>query len=112
MIVELEVGKYEKWIWVLVGGAFLSGDEKVTTLNDKQTQVDRDNLWENSRCTAHDYAVGEQVFVKIKGVKRKLDPPKKGPYTITDVYTNGTVRIQRGIINERINIRRLEPFFE
>ena len=77
-----------------------------TTLNDKQTQVDRDNLRENSRRTAHDYAVGEQVFVKIKGVKRKLDPPKKGPYTITDVYTNGTVRIQRGIINERINIQK------
>ena len=48
-----------------------------TTLNDKQTQVDKDNLRENSRRTAHDYAVGEQVFVKIKGVKRKLDPPKK-----------------------------------
>ena len=37
---------------------------------------------------------------------------KKGPYLITEVYTNGNVHIQKGIVNERINIRRLEPFFE
>ena len=34
-----------------------------------------------------------------------------GPFRITDVYTNGTVRIQRNNVNERINIQRLEPVF-
>ena len=34
-----------------------------------------------------------------------------GPYPITEVYTNGTVRIQKGIVNERVNIRRLTPHF-
>ena len=46
------------------------------------------------------------------GIFRKLDCPKEGPFEITDVYANGTVRIQRGAVNERINIRRLEPHFE
>ena len=78
----------------------------------KQTQVDRDNLRENAKRISYDYAVGDRVFVKNKGVQRKLDPIKHGPYTITEVHTNGTVRIQRQNFTERINIRRLEPFFE
>ena len=35
-----------------------------------------------------------------------------GPYEVTEVFTNGNVRIQRGAVNERINIRRLEPHFD
>ena len=41
-----------------------------------------------------------------------MNCPKKRPFEITDVFTNGTVRIQRGHVNERINIRRIEPHFE
>ena len=79
----------------------------------KQTQVDRDNLQGNARRVNYDYAVDDRVFVKNKGVQRKLDPIKQGPYTITEVHTNGTVWIQeRRNFTERINIRRLEPFFE
>jgi hypothetical protein len=82
-----------------------------TITETKQTQVDRDNLRENARRVTHDYAVGDLVYIKIDGIKRKLDNKKKGPYRITQVYTNGTVRVQRGRVNERINIRRLEPHF-
>ena len=39
------------------------------------------------------YAIGDQIFVKIKGNIRKLDTSKKGPYTITYVFTNNTVAI-------------------
>ena len=45
-------------------------------------------------------------------IHRKLNGPKLGPYLITEIYTNGNVRIQRGVVSERINIRRLEPHFE
>ena len=77
----------------------------------KQAQVDRDNLRENANRVSHDYAIGDQVYVKIDGIKRKLDNKKRGPYRITQIHTNGTVRIQKGNVNERINIRRLEPHF-
>jgi hypothetical protein len=40
-----------------------------------------------------------------------MTAPKTGPYAVTDVYDNGTVRIQRGNVNERINIRWIEPHF-
>ena len=91
----------------------------ITTLADwkklssqKQDSVDKANLRENQKRTDYDYEVGQKVYIKQDGVHRKLERPKTGPFEITDVYTNGTVRIQRGHVNERINIRRLEPHFE
>ena len=77
----------------------------------KQKAVDTANVRENARRVNHDYQIGDQVYIIADGVQRKMDSPKDGPYKITDIYTNGTVRIQRGPINERINIRRLEPHF-
>lgn len=34
-----------------------------------------------------------------------------GPFLITDLFVNGTVRIQRRAINERLNIRTLHTCF-
>ena len=50
--------------------------------------------------------------VLIKAINpAKLNPRYHGPYDITQVYTNGTVEIQRTpVVRERINIRRLIPF--
>ena len=60
----------------------------------------------------YDYRVGQKVLVFKAGILRKAEDPFAGPHAITDVYTNGTVRIQRGTLNERLNIRRLHPCFE
>ncbi len=38
--------------------------------------------------------------------------PRTGPHVIKHVYTNGTVLLQRGAIEERVNIRRITPYFE
>ena len=78
----------------------------------KQKLIDKANLRENSKRIDFDYQEGQQVYIINNEIKRKFESPKSGPYPITDVYTNGTVRIQRGHVNERINIRRLEPHFE
>lgn len=76
----------------------------------KQAQVDKDNVRENAKRVAHDYSPGDQVLVTKDGHFRKLDEPYQGPFTITDVYVNGTVRIQRSAaVSERINIRRITP---
>jgi hypothetical protein len=34
------------------------------------------------------------------------------PWTITSVHTKGTIRIQSGAKSERLNIRRITPYFE
>ena len=77
----------------------------------KQALVDKANLRENKHRIDYDYQVDDLVYVTKDGIFKKLDSPKKGPYPITEVFTNGTVCIQRGNVNERINIRRLEPHF-
>ena len=44
---------------------------------------------------------------------RKVISPKRGPFEVTHVYANGSaVPIQRGNINERVNIRHLTPFVD
>ena len=77
----------------------------------KQSLVHKNTLRENQKRIDYDYQVDDLVYVTKDGIFRKLDSPKQGPYVITDVFANGTVCIQRGAVNERINIRRLEPHF-
>jgi hypothetical protein len=43
------------------------------------------------------------------GIQRKLEMQKKGPYGITHVFTNGTVCLQIGATNDKVNIERIEP---
>ena len=78
----------------------------------RQGQVDKSNVIKNQNRIDFDYRIG-QKFVLIKdGIYHKAEDNNLGPYTITDVFVNGTVRSQRGTINERLNIRRLCPYFE
>ena len=57
----------------------------------------------------NDYAISNQVYVEMARTYSKLYYKKQGPYIITDVFKNGTVRFQWGKVNEFINIRRLKP---
>ena len=43
----------------------------------KQHQVDIDNGIENANRVTHDYAIGDQVYVEIPGIYRKLDYKKQ-----------------------------------
>ena len=76
----------------------------------KQRDVDKNNSKENSLRVPHDYQVGDKVLVTDKDIQRKLNCPTKGPYSIVQVYTSGTIRVQRGAVTERINIRRCTPY--
>jgi hypothetical protein len=60
-----------------------------------------------------DYKVGDNVLLKQPGEHlRKLEDPRTGPHTVSAIYTNQALRIQKGNVNERVNIRRLFPYFE
>jgi hypothetical protein len=50
------------------------------------------------------------VLLETPGILRKLSTPRTGPYPVTNVYKNGTIRIQKGIESERVNIRSITPF--
>ena len=77
----------------------------------KQKQVDMDNLRENSKRIDHNYQVDDKVYISQDGIYRKLEGPRLGPYKVTKIYTNGTIRVQSCAINKRINIRRLSSHF-
>ena len=77
------------------------------TWQRKQKRINYDNIRENSKRVSHDYKVGEYAYILRDGNYHKLEGDKEGPYPITEVFTNGTIRIQKGIVNERVNIRRL-----
>ena len=92
---------------ILGGGGCLA----TTTVLDIEV-IDESNARENKKRIKHQYRVGDKVLVEKPGIIRKMSTPREGPYPITKVYTNGTVRIRRGSVNEQINIRRLTPYHE
>ena len=78
----------------------------------KQQQIAKDNARENNRRIRHTYKVGDKVLLTKPGILPKMSTPREGPYKIIRVFTNGTVRIQRGVVASRVNIRRLTPYLE
>ena len=78
----------------------------------RQNQVDKSNIREKSKRVDFDYRVGQKCLIIKYGIFCKAEDKNEGPYLITEVFSNGTVRIQRRSINERINIRRIHPYFE
>ena len=77
--------------------------------------MDRSNVRENKRRVPYDYTVGQKAMIIKATDGSHLPKPEdvhEGPYEVTQVFTNGTVRLQRGAINERLNVRRLTPYFE
>ena len=79
-------------------------------LQRKKEQTAKDNARENKNRTPHVYHTGDLVILTRPGILPKLSTPREGPYKILRVYTNGTVRIQRGIVSQRVNIRRITPY--
>jgi hypothetical protein len=58
------------------------------------------NKRENASRINHDYKVGDKVLLKKPGKHlRKLEAPRTGPHTVTAIYTNGNLRIQKVNVN-------------
>ena len=78
-----------------------------------QHQTDLNNKRENKKCVDFDYKVGDKILIVKDGILRKAESPKqKEPWTITITHTNGTIRVTRGKKSERLNLWKVEPFFE
>ena len=79
----------------------------------RQRQTDLNTTRENQKRVDYDYEVGGKVLIRKDGILRKSESRYDSePWTITSVHTNGTIRVTRGKKSERINIRRVTPFFE
>jgi len=81
----------------------------------KQKLIVQNNNRENATRVPHAYNVNDTVVIKA-GVQRKHgENPYIGPYRVTHVYDNGTVRLVKvadnngGAVSETWNIRNIEP---
>ena len=79
----------------------------------RQAQIDTNLRRENNTRRNFDYQVGGQVYEITKAknkLSNKMHTFHRGPYTILQVHTNGTLTIQRTpTLTDRVNIRRLRP---
>jgi len=80
-------------------------------LQNRQALIDKQLLEANTKRISFDYQPGQQVL-KLIANPNKLAPQFEGPFPIITVHTNGTVKLQiTPVIQERINIRRIRPFY-
>ena len=78
----------------------------------RQRRTDKNTKRENDTRIDWDYQPGDKVLLCKDGILRKTESRyESDPWTITSVHTNGTIRVQRGTKSERLNIRRVTPYF-
>ena len=76
----------------------------------KQRLIKKNNIRENSKRIPHKYKIGDKVVIKGDQSAKYANVSYKGPYTVTAVNDNGTVRVNMGIVNDVINIRNIHPY--
>eukprot|EP00804_Cyclotella_cryptica_P000873 CCRYP_001112-RA/>CCRYP_001112-RA protein AED:0.08 eAED:0.08 QI:0/-1/0/1/-1/0/1/0/100 len=79
----------------------------------RQHQTDHNTKRENKSCVDWDYKIGDRVLLCKEGILRKSESKcHKDPLTISTVHANGSIRVHRGTKSERLNIRRVTPYFD
>ena len=61
---------------------------------------------------AYDYVVGDRVLFKAYKQSKYGYDPYSGPYTIVEVWNNGTLQVQKGAVTQSINIWNVHPYKE
>ena len=80
----------------------------------KQKLILQNNKRENATRIPHRYSAGDRVMVRRDPNRKHGSNQFKGPYTVTNVYDNGTVKLTRatpagGAVFETWNIRNIDP---
>jgi len=76
----------------------------------KQRLIKINNKRENRKRIPYQYKIGDWVIVKGDYSAKYANIAYKGPFTVTAVNNNGTVRVDMGIITDVINIRNVHPY--
>ena len=76
----------------------------------KQTSINESNRKENAKRLKHKYNRGDRVLLTTPGILAKVKAPRTGPYDVVEIHDNGTVTIEKGHVQQRVNIRRIQPY--
>ena len=82
----------------------------ITIKQKRQDAIIKSNIRENKKRIPHTYKPGDQVLLDRGILQRKLSPLRDGPYDVIRVYANGILQIKKGIVTQRVSIRRCTPF--
>ena len=83
----------------------------------RQVRMDKNNINENLKRLSCNYKGGDKILILKTYLQkqRKLAQPYEGPYTIVEIFTNGTVKYEKKLASGKkttiINIRRIKPHF-
>ena len=80
----------------------------------KQHRILQNNVRENRTRLVHQYSVGDRVMVTQDPQRKHGSPRQKGPYTVTRVNDNGTLRLSKatangGAVIQTWNVRNVDP---
>ena len=78
----------------------------------KQKIIRQNNKRENSKRIPHTYNVNDKVLFRRDDLSKYGQDPWDGPYKISKVNNNGTVRLKMGAVYKTINIRLIKPYNE
>ena len=78
----------------------------------KQKIIKENNKRENAKRVSHKYKRNDKVLFKRQEKSKYGQDPWEGPYKITKVNNNGTVRLKKGAVYETVNIRLIKPYNE
>jgi hypothetical protein len=89
---------------------FLANWNKIGS--QRQHLTESNTARKNSFWVKWDYKIGDKILVRKEGILHKAESHiDSDPWNITTVRTNGTIRIQLGTKSQRLNIRRVTPYF-
>jgi hypothetical protein len=89
---------------------FIADWSKIGEYRQKQTV--KNARWENDTRIDWDYQPGDKEQLCKDSILHKTESRyESDPWTITSVHTNGTIRVQHRTKSERLNIRRVTPYF-
>ena len=78
----------------------------------KQKRINANNVAENAKRIDHNYQVNDRILIKNDPSRKFGTNAYSGPYRVTEVRNNGTLRYQNGNIYDTINIRNVTPYHD
>jgi hypothetical protein len=66
---------------------------------------------ENSKRAKIEYELNNQVLLNKGILQRKLSPKRDGPHHIVRIYSNGILKIRKGIYVQRVSIRGVRSIY-
>jgi len=80
--------------------------------NKKQKASDLNVDCENNKRIKYNYKINDQILLNCERLQQKLVPERDGLYQVIRVYSNGTLKIQKGIYVQQVSISRCIPYFK